>query len=117
MVYETEFLKALILTLAIEVSLFYLLLKLKWFEELTNNGIGKILIGAAFASLLTLPYLWFIFPYFIQNKFLFHSLGESSVVLMESLLLYLIIGKKYLKILLITVLFNGFSYLLGLLFF
>ena len=117
MVYELEFLKALIYTVTIEVSVFYLLLRLKWFKELTNNGIGKILIGAALASALTLPYLWFIIPYFIQNKFFFHIIGESSVVLMEALLLYLIIGKRYLKILLITILFNGFSYVLGLLLF
>lgn len=111
--YTLEFLKALALTIAIEVPLlfvgarFLLKLKPKALSNATLFGAGIL------ASFATLPYLWFVLPDFIPNYTLFLLIGEVSVALFETLIYWLILRVSLPKALLLSLFCNLASFGLG----
>jgi hypothetical protein len=114
--YELQFLTSLLLTVVAESIALLLLIRLNCFQALKKQHLSKVLLVVALASFATLPYLWFVLPAFLQNKILFHLIGELSVVLLEALIYLAYFKLDFKKMLLLSVLCNLFSYLVGLLF-
>jgi multisubunit Na+/H+ antiporter MnhB subunit len=110
--YEILFLKALFYTILIETVILFLLVKTIFRKAKLNNTV--ILFAGILASSTTLPYLWFVLPRFISNKFAYIAVGELSVVFIESLIYYFIFRIKYSYSLFISIICNLCSFLAGL---
>ena len=110
--YEWLFLKSLALTIFIEtfviVLYFRLVLKQKEIE------IHRLLITGFIASFATLPYLWFVFPHYIDQKMWYVIIGESFAVSMEAIIIGAILRIKFIQSLLCSLTCNMISFLSGL---
>jgi hypothetical protein len=112
MIYETLFLLALVLTLAVEVSA-VLFLASFWIKKVK---ISKIVFVSIFASTLTLPYLWFISPAYLSGIY-YVIIGEIGVFLIETFMYYELLDIKLWKAALISLIANVLSIIVGLIVF
>jgi len=78
----------------------------------TTSWNFKIIVAAFLASLLTLPYLWFVLPPFVDARY-YLWIGEGLVGLTEAVLYTLLLGIRIDKTLLISLSANAASYFLG----
>jgi hypothetical protein len=111
--YEIIFLKALLLTVLIETSVLFLIFKTLLKSVEANNYI--LLLTGILASSATLPYLWFIFPLFIKSKIWYTIFSESFAIVAESFIIKGLIQINYTKSLIISIICNAISYIIGLL--
>jgi hypothetical protein len=113
MSYEDEFLLALLITTLLEGSIAPIVVLLlgitnvKWVHL-----IGVILLGSA----LTLPYLWFIVPSFVDARY-YIEYGEAFVILVEALLYCWLLSIQCTKAFVLAGSVNLFSYKVGVLLF
>lgn len=113
MTYEYLFLKSLFLTILIETTLLILLF---WFVFRNEEfKISRLLMTGFFTSFATLPYLWFIFPNYIEQNFWYMTISESFAVIMESFIIAAMLRIKYFKSLICSVICNMGSFSIGLL--
>jgi len=110
MIYESRFLIALAGTSLIEVPLVFALVK--YVFKIKNIGYGKVILIAFLASVLTLPYLWFILPPYVDARY-YVLTGEFLVFLIESFLYWQALKVKIWHGLLISLVANSASYFLG----
>ncbi len=113
MAYEITFLKALLLTIFIETAVLFFLIKVLF--KSTKFGNWILLLTGVLATFSTLPYLWFILPYLIKTKLWYVIASEVSAILIESLIILGLLRTNYPKALLISVICNTTSFLIGLL--
>jgi len=98
MVYEQKFILALIQTLLIEVPVLFFFVRYFYKKSDTKKiEFHKIILIGIMASSLTLPYLWFVLPAFISDRFLFIITGEISIILIEMIIYNQFILKLNLK--------------------
>ena len=103
MLLETRFLLSFILTLIIEIPILIFLYKIVF--KLKKQSLLR-LIGVGFlASALTLPYLWFVFPFYV-NTIYYIYIGELLVFLIEALIYYEFLEIKLKKALIISFIAN-----------
>lgn len=112
MIYEIEFLKALLLTISIETAVLFVLFKV-FFKKIEISNLSLFLTGMI-TTFSTLPYLWFIFPYFIHSKIWYHVFGEMFVTVVESIIIMAMLRIKYSMALLVSFICNVTSYGIGL---
>jgi len=114
MLYETKFLISAGITCAVEVPV--LLCGKIFFERgfLKKKKTGWFLwifTGCA-ASLLTIPYLWFVFtPYFDKSHYVLF--GEAAVTIFEALFYMVFLRIPLWKVLIISCMANLMSFLFG----
>lgn len=113
MAYEITFLKALLVTIFIETSVLFALFKLIYKAEKVSNWL--LLLTGILATFATLPYLWFILPFFIKTKLWYIITSEVSAILIESLFIMGLLRTNYPKALLVSAICNSASFLIGLL--
>ena len=107
------FLYAFFITQIAEIFVIFILIKRIYkYEELS---ISKIIFVGFIASALTLPYLWFVLPFYISNKILYPIIGESLVVLMEAIIYNQLLNIGLSKSFVISLVANISSILVGLL--
>ncbi|WP_133527192.1 hypothetical protein [Flavobacterium sp. 245] len=108
-----SFLKALLLTLFIETCILFLFFKTKYKEATITNKL--LLFTGIIASFATLPYVWFVFPAFIQSRIPYITVSECFAVLVESVIIYKLLKIEYKKALLVSMICNMVSFSIGLL--
>jgi len=108
-----DFLKALFFTILIETLVLFFFFKILFKKQAITDK--SLLVTGILASTVTLPYLWFILPVFIQSFFWYVLAGELSVVLLESLIIAYILKPGYRRALIISACCNLCSFLAGLL--
>lgn len=115
MPYEIYFVKALGITITAEILAGLLLIKFlpKYFNLNLKDWKTYLLIGTA--SFMTLPYVWFIWPFFIQNRLVYSFISEVWVWLTESVFYIFAFRLNYKKALLFSFALNLFSVVVGLL--
>lgn len=113
MEYEISFLKALLLTIFIETSVLFLLFKV--FYKTLNMSNWILLLTGILATFATLPYLWFILPLFLKTKLWYLIGSEVSAILIESVIILGLLRISYSKAILVSVICNTTSFLIGLL--
>jgi hypothetical protein len=86
MTYETTFLSALAGTILIEVVVVVVVCGL--FLKKSKHTTRHIVTASIFGSLLTLPYFWFVLPAYIHTRTLYVWTGESTIILIEALILW-----------------------------
>ncbi len=115
MIYENLFLLALLLTVAVETALLFIIVRLVFKDKKISNGL--LLFTGIICSFATLPYLWFILPFFLTSRALYLLVGELSVFLIEAIIIYFILKLDIRKALLVSFICNLVSFLLGLVIF
>lgn len=115
MIYEYLFLFSLILTITIETIVLFIIIK--QFFKLDKENISDILLlfTGFFASFATLPYLWFLLPFFTRNYYLYIASGELLAFIVESVIYYFILNITVRKALILSFICNLTSFLAGLL--
>ncbi|HYV33958.1 MAG TPA: hypothetical protein VE973_03880, partial [Candidatus Limnocylindria bacterium] len=109
--YLLQFLEALLLTLVIETLLLLGLFKLFPSELVSNKS---IITASIFASALTLPYVWFVFPYFVAGQFVWGlAFGEIFAFLVEALFYRWFLKISLKKALLFSFIVNLVSFCIG----
>ncbi len=111
--YELKFLIALLDTVIIETIVMIFLVKKIYKKDMEHVSWGRLIFAGVFCSFASLPYLWFIAPYFLRTKALLYSVGEISVFLIESVIIYFILRIKFTRALIISLSCNLASFLLG----
>ncbi len=109
--YELEFLIALILTVSIELVVIIFLVKVFYKNE--RFIIRDVIFSGTLPSVTTLPYVWFIFPYFIAERQLYLVSVESFAVIVESLIIALILKCGFKQSFLFSLIANIISATLG----
>ncbi|NMB78565.1 MAG: hypothetical protein GYA23_05665, partial [Methanomicrobiales archaeon] len=84
MLYETYFLVALFSTWLIEIPILVALIRFIFRE--TSLPLPRIIGAGALCTALTLPYLWFVLPPFVDAAY-YVEIGEGLVILAETLIL------------------------------
>jgi hypothetical protein len=87
--YELEFLIALCLTISIELGVIVFLIKV--FYQKQQFSIREIVWSGVLPSMATLPYVWFILPYFIANRHIYVISVEVFAVIVESFIIAFIL--------------------------
>ena len=113
--YEANFLKALFWTVAIESATLVLLLKVA-FKERKFDSIEMAYAGVL-PSVATLPYVWFVFPYYISDPTAYAVTVESFAVVAESFLVAHLLRVGLKRGAMLSLAANACSFLIGLLIF
>ena len=111
MIYETRFLLALVTTWCIEIPVLFTLIRFVLHD--TTQPIIRIAGVGALCTAITLPWLWFILPPYIDAA-QYIVIGETLVFLTESFILNRLLGLKPAAALACSFLMNLASFLLGL---
>jgi hypothetical protein len=112
MIYEYLFLFSLFLTIAIETSVLFLLVRFYFKIDDLNNSL--LLFAGIFSSFSTLPYLWFLLPQFIDSYQNLALIGEISVFLIESVVYYFVLKVTIQRALVLSFTCNLVSFFVGL---
>jgi len=91
----------------IEAIVIYLLLYRESFK------VSIKLLSGTIPTLTTLPYIWFVFSYFIKDRTVYTIFSESFAVLFEAVIIYLILKVNFRYTLLLSFVANIVSYLFG----
>lgn len=113
MMYEQKFLLSLLLTLITEVPVVFIFVR--YIYKYRDIKIPTIIFVGILASVLTLPYLWFVLPAFIFDRIIYLILGETLVVLIEAIIYFKLFKLKLLDAFIVSLLANIVSAVLGLL--
>lgn len=110
-VHEINFLYALLVTLLIEGLVVYLLLQYYFKSELGRKDMFMAMVVPSFA---TLPYVWFVFPYFlIENYTVYLWVSEIFVLIVEMFILLSLLKFTLKNAFLLAFISNMASYFLG----
>lgn len=123
MQYELVFLKALLFTVATEVvaGMFFRLVetKLGFFKKKVLGKIAwwKFVVVIGMATVMTLPYVWFVLPALVTPKIVFQVVAELFAWLMEAVFYVFCFKLKAREAVVFSFVLNLVSVVLGLLFF
>ncbi|ADN35637.1 conserved hypothetical protein [Methanolacinia petrolearia DSM 11571] len=111
MLYETLFLQSLIFTLIVEVPLLFVAVR---YVLKSEKSVWDILATGLLMTALTLPYLWFVMPPYLDMSW-YPLNAEIIVILVESAVIWYLLRIKPLYSVIISAFANAASYLLGVL--
>ena len=113
MIYELAFLQALLITVLLECFIAALLKKFFGRRLLLKDSYPRFLIIVALASVLTLPYAWFVLPAFIKTGITYILVAEISVTIIEALFYWFSLRTSLKSALILSVTANFFSWFIG----
>jgi len=115
MLYEKKFLLSLLFTLIIEIPVLFVLLKC-FFDKKKEIKDKNIIIVGSLASILSLPYLWFVLPPYINSAH-YIFIGELIVIIIEAIILNQLLRLSASKSFIASFIMNVASFILGLIVF
>jgi hypothetical protein len=113
MSYGLLFFFSLLFTISIEIVVLLFVIKKIFKIEVKTK---EIFYWGLFVNLFSLPYLWFVFPFFISPDN-YVLIGEILIILIESLILLKVLRIKFKKVVFLSIIANITSYLVGLMIF
>lgn len=100
-------------TIVVEMTVLYL--SIRYIYKITNDKIStKIIIACGFISVITLPFVWFVFPNIINNYIIYVAIAETFAVVAEMIFYFYILKISWSKAFLVSFLCNLTSFLFGL---
>ncbi len=112
MLYEQKFLFSLLLTLIIEIPI--VVIFVIFFYKYREIKISKIVFAGLIASLLTLPYFWFVLPAYIPSRSLYIFISEVLIIFIEAIIYNQFLKLKLSKAFVVSLVANIASIFLGL---
>ena len=109
MLYETLFLQSLVFTWIVEIPLLFVAVR---YILKSNKSVWDIIMTGILMTALTLPYLWFVMPPFLDMSW-YPLNGEIIVILVESAVIWYLLRIKLLYSVVLSAFVNAVSYLLG----
>ena len=109
MIFETQFLLALVTTWILEIPVLIVLVRYIFRE--TSLSLTSITAAGALCTALTLPYLWFVLPAYLDVYYI--PVGELLVALTEALILNRVLKLNPKTALVCSFVMNFISYFLG----
>jgi hypothetical protein len=110
MLYETRFLLALITTWAIEIPVLFALVRYVFRHR--DLPVLRIFSAGLICTALTLPYLWFVLPPFVDAAY-YLLIGEILVIVVEAVIIEQSLGTGWKQAGVCSVLMNAASFFLG----
>ncbi|MFA6528888.1 MAG: hypothetical protein WCT46_05120 [Candidatus Gracilibacteria bacterium] len=110
MIYETKFLVALAGTSVVEVPLVFVLVR--YVFKVRDIRWWRIVMVVLLASVLTLPYLWFVLAPYVDGRYYILT-GEILVFLIEGFLYWQSFRIKWWKAFSLSLAANAVSYFVG----
>jgi len=110
MLLETRFLSSLLFTLVIEIPILFIFVK--YIFKNKKLSLNKIIGTGIIASVLTLPYLWFILPPYVNTRN-YLLIGESLVIFVEALIYFSILDLNLKKAFIVSLIANIISFFIG----
>ncbi len=111
------FLLAIVLTILIETGALVILREFN-FLKLDKIKLNKILFVWVFTSFATLPYLWFVWNYFLWGNYqLYTAIWEFGVVSVEAIIFYFVLELKFSKAFLLSFIVNFASWFIWIIIF
>lgn len=114
MSYLSAFFQALSVTVIVECIIALVLRKYAGPKLGLNLSVYRFIGVVALASLFTLPYIWFVAPELIKNRWLFGISAELFALIMESIWYILALKISAKNALILSFLTNLASFLVGL---
>ncbi|MEN6442673.1 MAG: hypothetical protein WC391_03150 [Methanoregula sp.] len=111
MLYETRFLLALVTTWAIEIPVLVGLIRFLFHHK--KLPLIQILFSGILCTALTLPYLWFVLPPFVDGSY-YPFTGEVLVVIVEAVILKRLLGLEWKQAGTCSLVMNAVSFGVGL---
>jgi hypothetical protein len=111
MLYETRFLLALVTTCVVEIPVLVALIRLVFHNR--EQSLSWIIFTGVLCTALTLPYLWFVLPPYIDAAF-YPLTGEGLVIIVETIVINRILGLNLKQSAVCSVMMNLASFGLGL---
>jgi len=102
-----DFWGALVLTVFSELIVYCILLR-------KESSCTLIISAGVLVNILTLPIVWYVFPWVIPNYWLSLALSELFVLFLESVMLAGIFMLQFKRAVLVSLCANAASFLLGL---
>lgn len=112
--YESLFLCALALTVAVESAAIVTMLRVVSGLRREKYAMIRIAAAGVLPSVATLPYLWFVLPAFMSGYHFRVAIGEVAVFFVEAALLDLLLGVRARYAALLSVVANCASIIAGL---
>nr|WP_321498301.1 hypothetical protein [uncultured Methanolobus sp.] len=112
MLHVYSFILSLFLTILIETSVLFLLMRYYFKDSEIKTSL--LLFAGIFSSFSTLPYLWFLLPQFIDSYGDLVVIGESSVILIEAVFYYFVLKVTIQRALQLSAICNLVSFTVGL---
>src|SRR3989344_6061568 len=112
MLYDQKFLFSLLLTLIVEIPIAVFIVKR--FYKYKEIKISKIVFAGIIASVLTLPYFWFVLPVYISSRSLYIFIGEVLIIFIEAIIYNQFLKLKLSNALIVSSVANIASIFLGL---
>lgn len=110
--YETMFMRALGLTIGVELPLVALLLGVwPWPRSVSWK---RILVAGTLPTLTTLPYLWFLAPVVLTSRMSLFCLAEPAIALVEAAIVRSLVRTTWARALVVSFVANGASLAVGL---
>lgn len=110
MLYETQFLLALVTTWAIEIPVLVALVRVVFRDR--SLPLSRLLFAGFLCTALTLPYLWFVLPPFVDAAY-YPMIGETLVVVVEAIILNRVLALDMKRAVACSVIMNVLSYVSG----
>ncbi|HJW29168.1 MAG TPA: hypothetical protein VJ508_07930 [Saprospiraceae bacterium] len=112
--YLLAFVKGFVVTQAVEIPVVWHFLS-RHFRRIDGSvSFIRIIAAAFFANMATLPYLWFVYPEFLDFSGSV-AIGEATALVAEALLYYFLLGASLRAAFLASLTANGCSVIVGLL--
>ena len=112
--YTYSFLSALVVTVSMETAVVFLLVRMYWKRGSFNFGNGKLFFSGILASFATIPSVWFVFPVLLyHDQGIAILYGEAFAFFVEAVIYYFVIDISLKRALVISLICNLTSYLLG----
>jgi hypothetical protein len=99
--YVIVFFKALVVTDIVEIPLVWYLLSQSFRRTGKSVVLRQIIAASFFANMATLPFLWFVYPEFLDFSAAV-ALGELTALVGEALLYYFLFGTSLRAALLVS---------------
>jgi hypothetical protein len=115
MAYEVKFLVYLGMTICIETAVLYAALRFVYRYGKEALSVRTILFAGIIASFATLPYVWFIVPYFARTYVVFVIAGEGFALIAECVFYCFILRVARIRAFVLSLLCNAASFSAGLL--
>jgi len=107
------FLEALGATIGVEGLVLLILARTLYARGLSNISVPRLFLIAFFTSFATIPYLWFLLPYFIATYWKLLVFGEIGVWLVETIFYRLVLVADLKQAALISLICNTVSVCVG----
>jgi len=111
MLFQTLFFLALATTWAIEIPVLFGLIRIVFRDRTISRA--EILFAGMLCTALTLPYLWFVIPAYVNLAY-YTVTGETLVIVVEAIILNRVLGLQPKAAIVCSFGMNLASYVLGL---